>query len=50
MKKVEQHFFDGLPHLATYIFLIFSMNEPELDAGIDPGIALTLTTSMWYFG
>ncbi len=28
--------FVGLPHLATYIF---SMNEPELGAGIDPGMA-----------
>jgi hypothetical protein len=36
----------GLPHLATYIFLIFSMNEPELCAGIDPGMALTLTISI----
>ncbi len=25
-----------MPHLATYIF---SMNEPELGAGIDPGMA-----------
>jgi hypothetical protein len=33
-------FFVGLPHLATYIFLIFSMNEPEFGAGINPGIAL----------
>jgi hypothetical protein len=32
-------FFIGLPHLATYIFLIFSMNEPELGAGIDSGMA-----------
>jgi hypothetical protein len=32
-------FFVGLPHLATYIFLIFSMNEPELGAGINPGMA-----------
>ncbi len=23
LKKVEQYFFDGLPHLVTYIFLIF---------------------------
>jgi hypothetical protein len=33
-------FFLGLPHLATYIFLVFSPNEPELGAGIDPGMAL----------
>jgi hypothetical protein len=39
-------FFVGLPHLATYIFLIFSMIEPELGAGIDPGMALTLTISI----
>jgi hypothetical protein len=36
-------FFVELPHLATYIFLTFSMNERELGAGIDPGMALTLT-------
>jgi hypothetical protein len=36
----------GLHHLATYFFLIFSMNEPELGAGIDPGMALTLTISI----
>ncbi len=29
----------GLPHLATYIFSYFSMNEPELGAGIDLGMA-----------
>jgi hypothetical protein len=38
--------FVGLPHLATFIFLIFSMIEPELGAGIDPGMALTLTISI----
>ncbi len=32
-------FFVGLPHLATYIFLYFSMSEPELGAGIDSGMA-----------
>jgi hypothetical protein len=31
-------FFVGVPHLATYIFLIFSMNEPELGAGINPSM------------
>jgi len=38
-------FFVGLPHLATYTFSYFSSNEPEpeLGAGIDPGMALTLT-------
>ncbi len=39
-------FFVGLPHLATFIFsyiFFFSMTEPELGAGIDPGMALTLT-------
>jgi hypothetical protein len=40
-------FFVGLPHLATYIFfLIFSTNEPELGAGINPGMALMLTISI----
>jgi hypothetical protein len=39
-------FIVGLPHLTTYIFLIFSMNEPELGAGIDPGMALTLNISI----
>ncbi len=29
-----------MPHLATCIFLFF-YNEPELGAGIDPGMALT---------
>ncbi len=33
-------FFFSLPHLATYIF--FSTNEPELGAGIDPGMALNV--------
>jgi hypothetical protein len=32
-------FFASLPHLATYIFSYFSMNEPELGAKIDPGMA-----------
>jgi hypothetical protein len=32
-------FFGGMPHLATYIFLIFSTNEAELGAGIDPVMA-----------
>jgi hypothetical protein len=35
-----------LPHLEAYIFLIFSTIEPELGAGIDPGIALALTISI----
>jgi hypothetical protein len=35
-------FFVGLPHLATYIFLIFSINEPELGAGIDPSMAFDI--------
>jgi hypothetical protein len=39
-------FFVGLPRLATYIFLIFSTSEQELGAGIDPGMALTLTISI----
>jgi hypothetical protein len=39
-------FLVGLPHLATYIFLYFPMNEPELGAGIDPGMTLTLTISI----
>ncbi len=32
-------FFGGMPHLATYIFLIFSTNEAEMAAGIDPVMA-----------
>jgi hypothetical protein len=43
-------FFVGLPHLAIYIFLIFSTNDPELGARIDLGMALTLTISIYYFG
>ncbi len=43
-------FFVGLPHLATYIFSYFSTNEPELGAGIDPGMALTFTISIYHFG
>jgi hypothetical protein len=35
-------FFVGLPHLGTYIFLIFSTNEPELGAGINPGMVLNV--------
>jgi hypothetical protein len=35
-------FFFGLPHLATYIFLVFSTNEPELGARINPGMALNV--------
>ncbi len=35
-------FFVGSPHLATYIFLISLTNEPELGAGIDPGMALNV--------
>jgi hypothetical protein len=44
----KKMFFVGLPHLATYIFLIFSINEPEpeLGARIDPGMALALTISI----
>ena len=33
--------FFGVPHLATCIFLSFLLIEPELGAGIDPGMALT---------
>jgi hypothetical protein len=32
----KMFFLVSLPHLATYIFLIFSMNDPELGAEIDP--------------
>jgi hypothetical protein len=32
-----------VPHSATCIFLFF-YNEPELGAGIDPGMALTITS------
>jgi hypothetical protein len=35
-----KYIFFGVPHLATCIFL-FLYNEPELGAGIDPGMALT---------
>ncbi len=35
----SQIFFFGVPYLATYIF--FQLNEPGLDARIDPGMALT---------
>jgi hypothetical protein len=35
-------FFVGLPHFATYIFRIFSMNEPELGARINPGMAYNI--------
>jgi hypothetical protein len=34
--------FVGLPHLAAYIFLIFSTIEPEIGAGIDPGMAISI--------
>jgi hypothetical protein len=37
-------FFVGLPHLAAYI-LWFSMNEPELGEGINPGMAFNLFPS-----
>ncbi len=35
--------FVGVPHLATYIFFLSFqlLNEPELGAGIDAGMALT---------
>jgi len=33
-----------LKHLTTYIFLFF-YNQPDLGAGIDPGMALTLFPS-----
>jgi hypothetical protein len=33
-------FFVSVPYLATYIFLSFQI-EPELGAGIDPGMAFT---------
>jgi hypothetical protein len=36
----SNNFFVGVPHLVTYIFLIFQ-TEPELDAGINPGMAFT---------
>ncbi len=35
---IKNFFFVGLPHLAAYIF-VFSMSEPELGAGINPGMA-----------
>jgi len=42
-EKFFESFFSfifGVPHLATYIFLII-YNEPELGADIDSGMALT---------
>ncbi len=39
-KNARFSIFFGVPHLATCIFLFF-FNEPELDVGIDPGMALT---------
>ena len=36
-----KNIFFGVPHLATCIFLSFLLIEPELGAGIDPGMALT---------
>jgi hypothetical protein len=40
-------FFVGLPYLATYIFF-FSVKEPELGAGIDPGMAFNpFPSSIW---
>ncbi len=47
-RNTKNFFFVGLPHLPHLaIFLIFfSMSEPELGAGIDPGMALTLTISI----
>jgi hypothetical protein len=32
-------FFVDLPHFGYLYFSYFSMNEPELGAGIDPGMA-----------
>jgi len=40
----KKRYFFGLPYLATCIFLFF-YNEPELGAGIDPGMALTPLSS-----
>jgi hypothetical protein len=40
-------FFVDLPHLATYIFSFFSMNEPELGTGIGLGMAFNPFTSIW---
>jgi hypothetical protein len=37
-------FFVDLPYLATYIFLIFSTNEPELGARINPGVVFKCLT------
>jgi hypothetical protein len=40
-------FFVGLPHLVP-IFSYFFMNEPELGAGIDPGMAFNpFPSSIW---
>jgi len=36
----KKKIFFGVPHLATCI-VVFFYNEPELDAGINPGMALT---------
>jgi hypothetical protein len=34
-------FFVGMPHSATYIFLYFFSNEPELGTEIDTGMVMT---------
>ncbi len=36
----KKMFFVGVPHLTTFIFLNYQI-EPELCAGIDPGMAFT---------
>jgi hypothetical protein len=46
LKTDSFNIFVRVPHLATYIFFLFQLlNEPELGAGIDPGMALTPFTS-----
>ncbi len=37
---MDDPFFVGVPHLTTFIFLNYQI-EPELGAGINPGMALT---------
>ncbi len=40
--KCLEYYFFGVPHLATYIFFLFPLNnEPGLGPGINPGMALT---------
>jgi len=39
-----------VPHWATFIFLFFFYNEPELGSEIDPGMALKSLLSSFGWG